>query len=126
MSSPDLTLQEVFAIEIAAALPGVESGAHPPKDGPLPYIQFGQSEVGDNFVPGHELFFDVHVWSNAEGPHEVKNFQSAIRLAIHDRSYERNGWRFTCVREHNARTILDVDDETWHGVQRFRALAGLL
>jgi hypothetical protein len=126
VSSADLTLQEVFAIAIGAALPSVPSGSHPPADRPLPYIQFGQSEVVDEFPPGHELFIDVHVWSKAEGPHQVKEYQDGIRTALHDQAFSRGDWRFTCVRENNARTFLDVDNETWHGVQRFRALAGLL
>lgn len=121
--SPDLAFQTIVATQIAAVLPGIVSGAQPPANGPLPYIQFGQSEVTDDFVLGHSLILEVHTWSAAEGPHEVKQFQGAIRDALHDHNFTQDEWLFTCVREDQARTFLDVDGETWHGVQRFRTLA---
>ncbi|KWT72372.1 hypothetical protein APY04_0166 [Hyphomicrobium sulfonivorans] len=89
----------------------------------MPYVQFGQSEITDDFVPGHRVLMEVHVWSKVEGPHEVKDIQGKIRGALHGRCLTGAGWRFTCVREDTARTFLDVDGETWHGVQRFRASA---
>lgn len=124
--SCDLIFQEAIALALAAAMPSVSRGSHPPPTGndALPYVQFGQSEVRDAFVPGHEILTEVHVWSVKEGPHEAKTLQGQIRDALHSFDFSRGGWKFTNVREDTARTFLDVDGETWHGVQRFRALAG--
>jgi hypothetical protein len=124
--SCDLIFQEVIAITLASAMPTVSLGAQPPPEDndTLPYVQFGQSEVRDEFAPGHEILTEVHVWSAVAGPHEAKTLQGQIRDALHSLDFTRSGWKFTNVREENARTFLDVDGETWHGVQRFRALAG--
>jgi len=124
--SCDLIFQEVIALAIGAAMPTVTRGSHPPppSNDTLPYIQFGQGEVSDTFVPGHEILTEVHVWSAKEGPHEAKTLQGQIRGALHSLDFTRSGWKFINVREDSARTFLDVDGETWHGVQRFRALAG--
>lgn len=125
MSSPDLAFQTVLAEEIATAVPGVEAGSHPAQNQAMPYIQFGESEVSDTFVLGHEILMLVHVWSNKEGPHEVKTHQHAIREALHEHSFEKSGWTFSCIREDFAETLFDPEAETWHGVQRFRALASV-
>lgn len=125
MSSPDLSFQEVVASETLAALPTTRTGAQPPADGTLPYVQFGQSEVSDTFAIGHELILEVHTWSKLEGPHEIKTMQHAIREALHGMNFEKNEWLFTCVREDTARSFLDVGGETWHGIQRFRAQASI-
>lgn len=124
--SCDLIFQEVVAVTLAAAMPTVSRGAHPPPEGDegFPYVQFGQSELRDDFEPGHEVRMEIHVWSVVEGPHEAKTLQGQIRTALHSLDFTRSGWKFVNVREENARTFLDVDGETWHGVQRFRALAG--
>jgi hypothetical protein len=121
MAGADLTFQEVVNLQIAAALPSVRRGAVQPGNGELPYIQFGQSNVSDDFAPGESVDLEVHVWSKAEGPHEVKNYQHAIKAVLQKCSHERGGYRFTAVRQNYASTFLDVDGETWHGVQRFRA-----
>lgn len=122
----DLVFQEVIAIALDAAMPTISQGSHPPpeEDEELPYVQFGQSDVRDDFAVGHSVTTEVHVWSVVEGPHEAKTLQGQIRDALHSIDFTRDGWKFTNVREEYARTFLDVDGETWHGVQRFRALAG--
>lgn len=124
--SCDLIFQEVIAITLAAAMPTVSRGSQPPPEGneTLPYVQFGESEVRDDFAVGHSVTSEVHVWSVVEGPHEAKTLQGQIRDALHSLDFIRSGWKFVNVREDYARTFLDVDGETWHGVQRFRALAG--
>jgi len=123
VAGSDLTFQEVIAIEIAATLPAVRSGTQPPADGTFPYIQFGESVVSDTFPAGETVHVEIHVWSTAEGPHEVKNLQATIKGVLHKCAHTRGDFLFTAVRQETARTFLDVDNETWHGVQRFRALA---
>lgn len=126
MSSPDLTFQEIINLEIATALPAIRRGAEPPADGAFPYIQFGQSTVGDDYAPGNSVTAEVHVWSTAQGPHEVKQLQQTIKEALQTCTRDRGEWHYSAVRQQTAHVFLDEDGETWHGVQRFRALAHLI
>lgn len=120
--SPDLVLQRVINDILTTHLSSVPSGAHPPGERSLPYIQFGNSEVNDNPV-GHDLLMYVHTWSSTEGPHQVKAYQQTIREQLHGLTTSRDSWQFVNVREEFCDVILDEDEETWHGVQRFRTLA---
>lgn len=122
--SPELALQTIVFGEISTALPSVPSGAQPPANRPLPYIQFGQTSTEDHEA-GHVVTIELHYWSSAEGPHEVKEHADAVRDALHGTSKTGNGWRFSCIRELSNDVLLDVDDETWHCVQRMRAIAVL-
>lgn len=126
MAGADLTFQEVINTEIKAAMPNVRSGAMPPKDGSFPYIQFGQSEVMDDYATGKTVTQEIHTWSTAEGPHEVKTLQEQIRARLEKCSHDRGGFHFVAIRQDTARVFLDIDGETWHGVQRFRARASVL
>lgn len=123
VASADLTFQEVINLEIRAAMPAIRRGAMPPKDGSFPYVQFGQSAVLDNYPPGCSVQAYVHVWSTAEGSHEVKTLQQQIKELLQKCAHERGGWRFSAIRQQHLDVFLDEDGETWHGVQRFRALA---
>jgi hypothetical protein len=124
--SADLVFQEVINLEIKAVLPATRRGAMPPKDGTFPYIQFGQVVVSDTYAIGKEIIAEVHTWSTAAGPHEVKQLQQTIRATLEKCSHERGGFRYVAIRENDARVFLDVDGETWHGVQRFKALASAI
>lgn len=123
MAGPDLTFQEVIAIELAEALPSTESGSSPKDGQSLPYVQFGPVEIEDSYPAARGLLCDIHVWSKVEGPHEVKNIQHSIRQALHAQIFERGGYRFTTIREYLARSRFDPAEGTWHGIQRFRAIA---
>lgn len=120
--SPELALQTVVFAEIQTALPAVTCASHMPGDQVLPYIQIGQSETEDH-VGGFDLTLFIHYWSSAEGPHEAKEHMQAVRSRLHGNQFTGNGWSFYVVRETFSDVILDVDEETWHGVQRIRALA---
>lgn len=126
MASADLTFQEVINLEIKDALPMVRRGAMPPADKGFPYIQFGQSQILDDYALGKTLLAEIHTWSNVEGSHEIKALQEQIREVLEKCSHERGGFRFVAVRQQNTQVFLDVDGETWHGVQRFRARASVL
>lgn len=125
-SSPDLDFQTACFTELAAELAGVTVLAHPGHEQPLPYVFLGESEVADNNPNGHEVIVHVHSWSKLEGPHQLKQIQHTIREALHNNSISQGDWRFSCIREDFAKSFLDEDNETWHGVQRFRAYAGLI
>jgi len=123
MPGADLTFQEIVNTELETAFPAVRQGAEPPGDGGFPYIQFGQSHEDDDFAPGSSVTIEIHTWSTAEGPHEVKNMQHEIKSRLQKCKHVRGDYQFTAVRQKLSDVFLDEDGETWHGVQRFRALA---
>ena len=121
MSAATAFQTEVYAALATACSPTPVS-AHPLPGQVLPYVTLGETDGSDD--PGGErLSIYVHTWSSKEGPHEVKALQETIRATLHASERERDGWKFTSLREVDVRTFLDVDGQTWHGVQRFSALA---
>ena len=125
-NSPDLKFQTAIYSELVDALPGKTVLSHPTPGQALPYVFIGESEVSDDSPLGHMVRIDVHTWSKLEGPHEVKEIQHSIREALHAISLTQDDWRFSCIREDFAKAFVDADGESWHGVQRFRAYAGLI
>ncbi len=124
MTSPSNSLQKALYRELTTANPGVSVVAHPRVNEALPFIHFGQFEASDAPV-GHELRAEIHTWSSTEGPHGCDAIQIATRDILHATNPMENEWKYTCLREVSRRCFLDIDDETWHGVQVFRALANL-
>lgn len=122
-ASADLALQAVINLGLTAALPAVTVGAYPTPGGPFPFVNFGESTTFDDVDPVRTIEQLVHCWSTVEGPHEAKAIQQTIREALHAQSFLKNGWALSCVREVQSNVILDADGVTWHGWQRFRAIA---
>lgn len=121
--SPDLALQKIIFAALGTALPAIDVVAHPAPDKACPYIQIGNSDVqADNYDRFSCLLY-VHFWSSAEGPHEVKAHQQALRDALHLTNTTQDDWQFTAVQAEFETVILDENNETWHGVSRYRAYA---
>jgi hypothetical protein len=122
--SPELAFQTVVYERVTAALPSVPNGTTPPGNQVLPYVQFGNTDTEDHEI-GHDITIYVHHWAGGRSPHIVKENMHAVRNELHGTIYTNNGWRFSCIRETFADVLLDEDEQTWHGIQRFRALASL-
>lgn len=122
MSAPENALQTVLFIQATFALPSATIDVHPPHDRPLPFVQLGNSTT-DERADGRRVRMDVHTWSSKEGPHEVQDMQHAIRSQVQAQTFTQGGWRLYCIRETYSTVMLDVDGETWHGVQTIQAFA---
>lgn len=122
MNGPDLTFQTLIGNRAAAVTTGADVVAHPTPNQALPYIHIGESDIRD-YPGGHEVICIVKVYSSAEGPHEAKGIQDALRLDLHDGLMTLDSWQFTAIREEFSDVIFDPTDQTWQSVQRFRALA---
>lgn len=125
MASPDLEFQAIVFTEITAVAGGVPITAHMSPGQELPCIVIGQAEA-EGTVAGNMLSIHVHVWSNAEGPHVVKDLQHKIQGALEDESYIGANYRFVINVMEYSTCFIDEDNETWHGVQRFKVLASPL
>lgn len=119
--SRDLAFQKAMFAAITAAT-ATPVTAHPPHGQALPYIQIGQSEQSSETVGGW-ITAHVHVWSAANGPHEVKQLQAVIETAVRGITAAVDGLTFAAITQEFANCFIDVDNETWHGVQRFHLLA---
>jgi len=124
-TSPDLEFQAVLNATLSAEYPTLRSaerlGSHPVNSKALPAIHFGETELQE-FPARYELRAMVHVWSNLEGPHEVKTYQQRIRELLVNIEFTRDIWTFLVISEEFTDTLRDRDDSIWHGVQRFRVL----
>lgn len=96
--------------------------AHPEPNRALPYIQVSEYSNSDHEI-GQYFEVDVMVYSKTEGPHEIETLQSYIRTALHNKSGVTSNYNISCVRETFNNVFIDIEDENWQGVQRFRALA---
>jgi hypothetical protein len=122
-SDPDLDFQTILYSTIDAAVDcAVE--VHPPHDLVTPFVRIGESSLTDHVI-GHEIRVDIHTFSTTEGGHEAKGIMHAIRTALHEQPFSQGSWIFTCCREEDARVFFDEDEEEWHGIQTYRALASL-
>lgn len=125
MASADLEFQAILFSEITAVAGGVTVTAHAKPGETLPMIVIGQSEA-ESTVAGNMLSVHVHVWDNSEGPHVVKDLQDKIQTAMEDGNYTGANYSFCINVMEFATCFIDEDNETWHGVQRFKVLASPL
>lgn len=114
----DLLFQQHAYTLLAAEFTAAKVDVFPPGNRALPYIQLGNSEYQDSPAEA-VLTLWVHHWSSAEGPHEVKDQMSRTRGLLHGTHATASPWKFSCIRENFSDVLLDEDNETWHGVQRF-------
>lgn len=120
-NSPDLAFQKIIFAALGAALPTVDVVAHPEPDKACPYVQIGNSDVQEDNYDRFSLLTYVHFWSSKEGPHEVKQQQQALRDQLHLTDTTQDGWQFISIQAEFETVILDENNETWHGVSRYRA-----
>ena len=91
----------------------------------FPYLQLGEVQVIGDFadcVDGSEVFFDVHVWSQAVGYPECKQLASIVRATLHEAELELDGFNVVDIQFQDTRYIRDPDGITSHAVVNFRAL----
>ena len=124
-ASPDLDFQAVAFAAITAVVSGVPVLAHPAPGQVTPYIQIGHTE-SEGGPAGNTYDVSIHTWSGAEGPHEIKDLQYKIQVALELASYASADWSFVINVMQYQTCFVDVDGENWHGVQRFKVLASLI
>lgn len=120
MSFVNIFQQHIYsqlATEFGAAL----VVAHPPADMALPLIQIGNFDYEDHPAEA-KLTVYIHSWSETEGPHQAQDYMSRIRGLFHATHHTASPWKFSCIRESFSDVLLDEDNETWHGVQRFETI----
>lgn len=98
---------------------------HVPSGQVLPYITIGQETAIDNSThtkKGMDQTISVHTWSNATGRREAKMIMEQIYELLHEKTLPLIGHVMIMMRFEYSETIPDLDNVTYHGIQRFRVL----
>jgi len=90
-----------------------------------PFVSFGQVVTapwsGDAFE-GAETFWTVDTWSRAGGRVELSAMMTRVHAVLHDAALPLSTLSLVSSRLSDGRVLPDPDNETLHGVQRFRIL----
>lgn len=98
-----------------------------PQNADYPYLTFVQSVARDwsaGSDDGLEHILTLHVWSRADGKKETHEIIKAIREALHDGSVPVSDHHLVNLRHEFSEARRDPDGETYHGIVRYRAVAG--
>jgi len=96
-----------------------------PEGSTYPYVVIGEetaSPMGAKDVDAHEHTLTIHVWSQYRGRKEIKNIMSQIYTLLHNVAISVTGASLVQIRHEFARTLLENDGITRHGIIRFRAV----
>lgn len=118
-------LQQAIYARLSAVV-SVAVYDHTPQDVAFPYVVIGED---DTVIPfdtddsvGAESTINIHVWSRYRGWKEVKEIQREVYQALHRYELSVTGAHVVTVEFDDARTFLDQDGLTRHGVTRFRII----
>lgn len=96
-----------------------------PEDTSYPYVVIGDdtSEEWDTKTKkGAEITATIHVWSQARGRMECKQYMGYVNDQLDNYDLEVTGHHVVLLYQEFSNVELDPDGETHHGVMRFRAL----
>lgn len=133
LKGPTLELQEAMvsvwrASADVKALIGSSPRINPiqTEDWPGSYIEIGDGqELPDEAecIEGSELYFDVHIWSRADGNFsDVNKIGTALWAAIKTATITLTENTFVLIERSSFRRLRDPDGVTLHGVLTLRAL----
>lgn len=97
---------------------------HVPAQSEFPYIAIGEVSASDwntKTDSGMEQTLTIHTWSRARGMSETKRIMAAVVNTLDQAPLAVTSHTLVLIRFEFARTLLDPDGLTRHGVQRFRA-----
>jgi hypothetical protein len=96
-----------------------------PQGQAFPYVTIGDDILTDwasHTFDGASIEASIHAWARANGRKGCKSIQAEIRRILHDVSLSVSGFKTVSLRQTFENTMLDPDNETYHGVQRFSVL----
>ena len=88
-------------------------------DAAFPYVVIGEIESrpqSTQQLPGREVVLTLHAFSQAPGQKEVREILSALHDALEDAALSIEGQHVISCRSLSARSFLEGDGETRHGV----------
>lgn len=131
MKDPSAALQAAIyrALRDDAAVAGFVGGRvfdAVPADADFPYIAIGEVQTVDDgaaCIDAAECFVTLHIWSQAKGAVEARRITSAVAAALDDAALNLSPDHVLVeIASTGARTFIDPDGLTTHGVVTIRAL----
>lgn len=117
-----------------ATLTGLVSGVFDGQGGVpekqlFPYVTIGEFPMLDrsnHTTRGYQTQLSIHVWyqENGRGRKVVQLIQKEIDRILHDQNICVDGWNIISLRAIFTDAIIDIDNVTLHGIQRFNLLIG--
>lgn len=123
------TLFEVLSTDpvLSALVSGVFDTV--PQNQAFPFITIGETVFTDrsaHFLRGFEAELTIHVWDQSEnwGRKRVQNIQKEIDRLLHTIDICIDGWNIISLRQNTVEVIVDPDNVTMHGIQKFNLMIG--
>lgn len=132
MADASLALQKAMVSALKAGVAGVANRVYdrPPQAVAYPFIRVADGQtVADEAecIAGVEVFFDVHVWSQAVGSVECRTLAGDVRAALHHAELTLDSpWALVELQHRDTRFLSDPDGLTSHAVVTVRALIDLV
>lgn len=125
------TIYEVLTLDapLMALVSGVFDSASVPQGQAFPYITIGETPMTDrsnHTTRGFAAEMTIHVWyqENGRGRKKVQDIQKEIDRLLHAQNVCIDGWNIISLRAIFTDVIIDIDNVTLHGIQRFNLLIG--
>jgi len=115
---------------LMALITGVYDGAGGvPQNNLYPYVTIGEGAMTDrsnHTTRGFGSDLTIHVWyqEQGRGRKQVQNIQAEIDRILHAQNICIDGWNIISLRAVFTDVIIDIDNVTLHGIQKFNLLIG--
>ena len=126
-----ITIYDVLSADptLSALVQGVFDSTNVPQGQTFPYITIGEATFQDRSSHTHRGWtaeLTIHVWDQSEnrGRKKVQSIQAEIDRLLHTVNICIDGWNIINFRQVFAEVIVDADNVTMHGIQRFNLLIG--
>lgn len=114
---------------LMALVTGVFDSAAVPQNEVFPYVTIGEATFTDRSSHTHRGFaaeVTIHVWDQSDnrGRKKVQEIQAQIDRLLHTVNICIDGWNIINFRQVFVEVIVDADNVTMHGIQRFNLMIG--
>lgn len=114
---------------LMALVEGVFDSTSVPQDQSFPYVTIGEATFADRSNHTHRGFeadVTIHVWDQSDnrGRKKVQEIQAEIDRLLHTVNICIDGWNIINFRQIFVEVIVDADNVTMHGIQRFNLMIG--
>lgn len=125
------TIYEILTSDapLMALIAGVHDSANVPQGAAFPYVTIGEVSFTDRSSHTHRGFaaeLTIHTWDQSEnrGRKKVQSIQAEIDRLLHTINICIDGWNIINFRQVFVEVIVDADNVTMHGIQKFNLLIG--
>lgn len=114
---------------LMALITGVFDSAAVPQGQAYPYVTIGETpmtERSNHTTRGFASELLIHVWyqNPGRGRKKVQEIQAEIDRILHAVNICIDGWNIISFRQTLVEVLIDPDNVTLHGIQRFNLLIG--